>query len=263
MLRLIHDFEALSCEQVYITSKDGLLLHGRYYHTKDGAPLQIQCHGYRGTAMRDYCGGSKLGKAAGHNLLVIDQRAHGKSQGNVISFGIKERFDCLSWIEYALERFGNNTEIILCGVSMGAATVLMCSDMELPANVKGILADCPYSCPVKIIRKVCKDEHLPPALTMPFIHLAARIFGRFKLDEHSPEKAVINSKLPILIIHGEDDRFVPCQMSRDLAALTDKIRLETFPNAGHGLSFIEDFERYKFICNEFFDSILVNKNQSI
>ena len=105
MYDLIHAMEALPWESVWIRSRDGLRLHGRYYHVKDGAPLQIQMHGYRGHAYRDFCGGNKLAREAGLNTLVVDQRAHGESEGHVISFGVNERWDCLAWAEYAAARW--------------------------------------------------------------------------------------------------------------------------------------------------------------
>ena len=92
----IKAMEELEYEEVSITSYDGKRLYGRYYHVQDQAPLQIQMHGYHGNALRDFCGGHKLAREAGQNTLVIDQRCHGKSEGHTITFGIKERYDCLS-----------------------------------------------------------------------------------------------------------------------------------------------------------------------
>lgn len=148
--------DELTFESVFITSFDGVKLYARYYHVRDGAPLQIQFHGYRGSALLDFCGGNKLAREIGHNTLVVDQRAHGKSGGNTITFGINERYDCLSCINYAVERSGKETPIFLSGVSMDAATVLMASELNLPDNVIGIIADSPYSSPEEIIRKVCR-----------------------------------------------------------------------------------------------------------
>ena len=176
---LMAAMEAIPSEPVSIQSYDGTKLAGRYYHVRDGAPLQIQFHGYRGGAIRDFCGGNKLAREAGQNTLVIDQRAHGKSGGNVITFGIRERRDCLAWARYARERFGPETTIFLSGVSMGAATVLMAAELDLPENVAGIIADCPYSSPEGIIRKVCGDMHLPPVLAYPFVSLSAHMLGGF------------------------------------------------------------------------------------
>jgi len=256
MTELINEFRAKEFEAVEIKSFDGLKLCGKYYHTSDDAPLQILCHGYKGSPERDFCGGSKLAFQAGHNVLAIVQRAHGESDGRTISFGINERKDLLAWINYANKRFGTDTDIILSGVSMGAATVLMASGVELPENVRCIMADCPYSSPYAIIRKVCADMKLPPAPLMPFIKLAAKLIGHFDLCECSAEEAVRLAKIPILLIHGEDDRFVPCDMSRAIAENSSLIQFETFPNAGHGLSFIEDEERYTKLVSDFIEKTL-------
>lgn len=256
MLSLIREMDAIPFERVYITSFDGLKLAGRYYHVKDGAPLQIQMHGYHGSAIRDFCGGNKLAREMGHNTLVIDERAHGKSEGTTITFGINERHDCLSWINYACKRFGN-IPIIICGVSMGAATVLMASELDLPDNVVGILADCPYSSPKEILCKVCGDMHYPPKLAYPFLRLGAKIYGHFDFTTASPVEAVKHAKVPICIIHGEADDFVPTQMSHDIHTVCASQKyIHTFPDAGHALSFIIDNERYGKVSTEFIQMCL-------
>lgn len=251
MLRLIEKFDSLPYEPVYTESFDGLRLFARYYHIKDGAPLQIQFHGYRGTAMRDYCGGNDLARKLGQNTLVVDQRASGKSEGTTICFGIKEKYDCLSWINYAKNRFGD-IPIVISGVSMGGATVLMASELELPENVRCIIADCPFSSPEEIIAKETKEIGIPPKIGMIFVKLGALIFGNLKLSGSAVE-AVGKTKIPILLIHGENDTFVPCEMSRKIHAANPKmIRLETFPDAGHGISYMEDTPRYEKITSDFF-----------
>ena len=253
MLALIGELAQRPFERVYLTSHDGLRLTARYYHTADGAPLDIAFHGYRGHAWRDFCGGSRISFALGHNLLLVDQRAHGESDGHTISFGIKERWDCRDWANYATKRFGKETKVILSGVSMGAATVLMASELDLPDTVAAITADCPYSAPGTIIRKVTSDVKLPPWLIYPFVVLGAFVFGHFCLWSSSPVKAVRNTKIPILLIHGEDDRFVPCNMSREIRdACRGPAVLVTFPEAGHGLSYLTDTARYHRIYREFF-----------
>ena len=263
MLSLIRQMDETPYEAVTISARDGTKLAARYYHVRDGAPLQIQFHGYRGTAVRDFCGGNKLARESGQNTLVVDQRAHGKSGGTAITFGIRERLDCLCWAEYANRRFGSETPVFLSGVSMGAATVLMASELKLPANVVGIIADCPYSSPEAIIRKVCREDmRLPPALVMPFIRLGARVFGHFDLREAGAVQAVRNTNIPILLLHGEDDRFVPCDMSREIfdACTGEKNRI-TFPGAGHGLSYIVDTERYSEAVSRFVDQCLKNNRR--
>ena len=192
---LIREMEAIPFERVTIEACDGTRLVARYYHVADSAPLHIQCHGYRGSATYDFCGGNKLARDLGHNTLVIDQRAHGESGGHTISFGIKERLDCIDWAKYAVDRFGKDVQIILSGVSMGASTVLMAAGEDLPPNVVGIIADSPYSSPKEIILKVCGDIGLPPKLSYPFALLGARIFGGFNLTESNAIDAVAHSKL--------------------------------------------------------------------
>ena len=96
--RLIEEMEAVPYEDVSITTFDGLRLFAKYYHLSDSAPLQIQFHGYRSTGIRDFSGGFSLARKMGRNVLVVDQRAGGKSEGTTICFGIKEKYDCLEWI---------------------------------------------------------------------------------------------------------------------------------------------------------------------
>ena len=252
-LALIRQMDALPFEPVTILSQDGLRLYGRYYHVRDGAPLQIQMHGYRGDALRDFCGGHKLAREAGLNTLVVDQRAHGKSGGQTICFGVKERYDCLAWAEYAAGRWPG-VPISLAGISMGAATVLMASDLPLPEEVKGVIADCGYSSPRAIIKKVCWDLPRYMRLMYPFLSLSAELFGRFDPDSGSALGAVANTTLPILLIHGEADGFVPCDMSRELAAgCASPVQLEIFPGAGHGGSYLADPQRYGRIVRDFLE----------
>lgn len=251
MCELITDLKDRPYEEVFTISHDGLKLYGCYYHYNDNAPLDIAFHGYRGTAIRDMCGGIWLSYATGHNILLVDQRAHGKSEGHTITFGIKERKDCLSWIAYAKQRFGADIRILLYGVSMGATTVLMASDLGIDNNVYGIIADCPYSSPKEIIKKVCRDMKYPPILAYPFVSLSARILGNFNLAETTAEKAVKNSKIPILILHGEDDRFVPEVMSKEIADGRDNVERHTFSRAAHGISGIVHPAEYNKIVLEF------------
>jgi len=255
MLAQIHELNQLPFEQIYITARDGVKLAARYYHFKDNAPVQIQFHGYRGNGVREFSGGFKMAREAGFNAIVVDERAHGKSGGHTITFGIKERYDCADWVDYACKRFGEDTPIILSGVSMGAATVLMASELDLPYNVAAITADCPYSSPGAIIRKVCRGMKLPASLVYPFVALGARMFGGFRIWESTAIKAVQNTKIPILLIHGDDDRFVPCDMSREIyKACAGPCELVTIPSAGHGICYYVDEQRYSQALSKFFKS---------
>ena len=256
--KCVSDMLARPFEPITITTFDGKKLYARYYHVANDAPLQIQFHGYKSNAILDFCGGSLYAGKIGHNALVVDQRSHGKSEGKSITFGVLERRDVLSWIDYARSRFGENTPILLAGLSMGAATVLMATDQKLPSNIKGVIADCPYSAPEAIIKKVCHEEmHLPIHLFYPFIKLGAKLFAHFDLEESSAASAIAHTTLPILIIHGEADNFVPCDMSRDIKnANPNQVTLVTIPDAGHGLCYMTAPDIYENAMQEFFKKIL-------
>ena len=253
----IAEFENAPYEEVSITSHDGLKLMAKYYHVADGAPLEIHCHGYKGNATRDFCGAYKIACEAGHNVLLIDQRCHGKSEGHTITFGILERQDVQGWIRYANERFGN-VPIILCGVSMGAATVLMVSGMELPKNVKGVIADCPYDAPSNIIKKVLgQDMGMPVGIVYPLIRMGGLLYGKFDLDKDSPVEAVKRANIPILLIHGDDDRFVPYDMSKNIyAAASEKISFHTILGAGHALNYVTAPVEYKAAVLAYYEKCL-------
>lgn len=240
-------------EDVYITSNDGLRLHGRYFHNCDGYPVEIFFHGYRSSGLRDGSGSIELGPEAGFNLITVDQRGSGLSDGNVISFGIKEKYDVLSWIDYVTERFGKDQKIILSGVSMGTATVLMASGLDLPENVKCITADCGFSSQKEIIAKVAKEMGFPPKLVMPLIKIGAKLYGGFDLDSETPLEAVSRTKVPVFFAHGAADGFVPCEMTLKMydACRSDKV-IFIAQDTAHGLSFVAKKKEYCEALSKFF-----------
>lgn len=245
MLAWMKETKNFPHEEVSVTSFDGLTLFGKYFECEKGAPIELMFPGYRGNAERDLCGGVQRCFALKRNVLLVDQRACGKSDGKVISFGINERKDCAVWVDYLVKRFGLDVKIILTGISMGAATVLMASVMEFPENVIGVIADCGYTSAKDIIKKCIKDMHLSAKIMYPFVKLGARIYGRFNLEETSPKDAMQICRLPVIFFHGEADDFVPCEMSviNYDACITNK-KIVTVPDAGHGLSYIVDSEKY-------------------
>ena len=245
MNELIAEAEAVPFEEIGIHSRDGLKLYGRYYAIREGAPLMLLFHGYHGHALRDFAGAHKICRENGLNMIVVDERAHAKSGGHTTTFGVKERYDILDWIDYANARFGNGQPIVLSGISMGAASVCMASELDLPGNVKGIIADCPFSSPEGIIREVCRNHGWPERILWPVAWLGARLFGGVDLRVSTAVGAVRHAKVPLLLLHGEDDQLVPCAMGREIfRACGSKRRIETFPGAGHGVSYLANPERY-------------------
>lgn len=255
MVAWIQKARALSFIPMEICSHDGLTLRGRYYEKEKGLPIEIQFHGYRGDSDRDLSGAIFRAFAVDRNALIIDHRGSGKSDGHVTTFGVKETRDCLAWIEHAISYFGKDARLHLTGISMGASTVLMASGEKLPPQVKGVLADCPYSSAKEIIQKVIRDMGLPASLFYPFVRLGARLYGGFDPNDASPIEAVKKATVPIIFYHGEADGFVPCDMSERLyaACASEKKRLITVKDADHGLAFSVDKENYLKTLNEFIE----------
>ena len=243
-------------EPLQVVSYDGKRLRGRFVPCENARGTLIFFHGYRSHYLVDFSVSLPYYHQLGYNLLLCDQRAHGESQGRYITFGVKERLDVLSWVTYMSMMLGEDHPIFLTGLSMGATTVLMAADMEFPANVRGIIADCGFTSPGDILRHLIKKwSHLPVKPTAALLNVYARIFAGVDLDEWSTEEALRQTHLPVLLVHGTGDNFVPCDMSRRAyAACTGEKRLELFEGAGHGVSYLKETERYQNILKEFLDA---------
>ncbi len=253
MERWARNLRAMPHEEMSITSFDGLTLRGKFYEYAPNAPIELMFHGYRGTAERDLSGGVERCFKLGRSALLVDQRGCSASDGNVISFGINEHRDCLAWLDFAMQRFGKDVKIILTGISMGASTVLMVSDQTLPPNVLGILADCGFSSAKEIIKKVIRQMGLPAELGYPFVKLGAKLFGHFDLEARSAVETVKNATVPVIFFHGDQDDYVPCEMSRiNYEACTSRKKLVIIPRAGHGLSYPVAPDLYLDALREFF-----------
>lgn len=257
MTKNIKEFVELPCEEVSTTSHDGLKLYAKFYPADENKPVLIFFHGYRSNATRDGSGIHSIGHVKGINILVITQRSHAESEGKSITFGLKESYDCLSWIDYVKERFGKDKKVILWGISMGAATVLTAAARGLPDNVLGIGADCGFSSPREIIRSVIKGMKLPVTPSYWLVKLGARIYGGFDLEETSAYEAMKRINVPVLFIHGAADDFVPCDMTRKNyeACVSDK-ELVLVENAGHGMSYYVDMDKVKNGVYAFLDKIM-------
>lgn len=246
LVESVRKLEKVPYEPVEIISFDGLKLFGRWYDAGPDAPVAILFHGYRSTALRDSSGGAPFCMSRGFSVLLVDQRSHGKSEGRTITFGIKEIRDCLSWVNYVVRRIGKDARIMLMGVSMGAATVLMAADLKLPEQVKAIGADCGYSSPEAIICRVAEKIGIPYKLAAFLARISARVFGGFNLHESDSLESAKHFNVPVMLIHGDDDRFVPCEMSRAVEAVNPEMcTLVEIPGAGHGIAYYVDTETYK------------------
>lgn len=246
---LIDSIIAIPYEDAYITSFDKLKLHARVYLKENSKKVAVLCHGYRGTPYRDFSGGAVEVLKLGYNVILIDERAHGLSQGHSITFGVRETRDAIDWVKYARNRFGEDIDLALIGISMGGAVVLMAADKVGKAK---IIADCPFSAPKVILQQTVKELGLPVPIFYPLVNLSSIIFTHTNLNKLSAYDSIKNTTNKVLIIHGGSDSVVPNWISNDLyQEYPDKIQYELFEGADHGMSYLVDKPRYQHIIREF------------
>ncbi len=241
----IDDYMEIPFETISVTSFDGLTLRGKFHKIENSKKAVIIFHGYKSSIDKDASIIAKHCYEKGFNVIAVNQRGHGESDGSSITFGIKERFDCRSWANRVTELLGDDTEILLYGISMGGATVMMASSLEMP-GVKGIISDCGFSSPQEMLRSVLEAKGAPTDKVYPLLRLSARVFAGFDPNETSAEKELSKSNLPITIIHSDGDKFVPCEMGKKcyLAASSKNKKLIIIEKAGHALSYFYDNEKY-------------------
>ena len=247
---MIDHIKSFPYEDVFIKSFDKLRLHARLFENKQTHKVAILFHGYRGTGYRDFSGGAVEAINMGYTVILIDERAHGQSQGHSITFGVRESKDLLSWADYAKNRFGQDIELVAIGISMGGATVLLAAD-KIGDNVK-IIADCPFSSPKIMLSSTIRSLGLPVKVFFPILNLSSIIFGHTNLSKATPYESIKNTNNKILIIHGDKDTVVDYKISQDLAnTFKDKIQYELFPGADHGMSYLVDKKRYQRVISDF------------
>lgn len=258
MTQMVRTVLALPYEDVWIRSDDGLHLAREILRGRPGAPVQIMMARLQERRGADFCGGAQIAVQGDYHVLLVDQRAHGKSEGRRLTFGIQERYDCRAWVNYAVGRFGADTKILLYGVSMGAGDRADGRWIESPAQC------CRYRgrLRVQLARRDHSQGHPRPASPIfpvyQLIRLGGKLFGGFDLESATVTDALAHCDIPVLLIHGGDDRFVPCDMGHENYAhcAARSKQLLVVPGAGHGLSYMVDREAYLAALESFLRSVL-------
>ncbi len=249
-------------KDVHQMSFDGLKLHATYFpsidENRDRKKVAICFHGYTSHGMSDYIGLSDYYLKRGYAMLLPDARAHGLSEGEYIGFGCLDRKDALVWINWVIQEVGEDVEIILHGTSMGGATVLMASGLELPAQVKGIISDCGFTSPKEVFTHVLNSMyHLPTFPVIPGADAINKKLAGYGMDECNAKREVAKAKVPILFIHGSNDTFVPCKMCHEIydccASPKKKLIIE---GAAHAESYYKDTQKYEQAMSDFLNDVL-------
>ena len=251
--------KTIPSEDCYITSRDGLKLHAYLYPSdKDTGKkkFMIGIHGYKSYARPQFGAFIDFYRAEGYTMVLPDDRAHGPSEGTYIGFGVLDRLDCVDWARYLVERFGEDIEILLHGVSMGSSTVLAASaEADLPSQVMGVIADCGFTSAEEELGYELKSAfHIP---LKPFLPWLERICERrIGIDFHtySAIEQVKKAAVPILFVHGSKDLMVPVYMAQKLYdACSSRKQLLIVKDAGHGESVAYDPESYYSAVRDFFN----------
>lgn len=230
-------------EPIMIKANDGIRLRGTYIEHPSSNRIMLLVHGYRSDSRKDIGSSASMYYELGFNLLLIDQRACGKSDGTYITFGAKESDDVLCWIDYLKEQFPKKS-ICLGGVSLGATTVLMTASKT--DDITHVIADCAYVDAKEEILYASKHFFkVNVSLFYPAIWLYCKLIADFDIAEINTVKALRRTKTPILWIHGSDDAYVlPENSQENFDKYKGTKQLEIFDGAIHGMSLWKDKERY-------------------
>ena len=239
------------CETVEITAYDGEKLVGHLCRCENAERVIVAMHGWRSSWWRDFGMISGFWQENRCTVLYAEQRGQNNSGGDYMGFGLMERFDCLEWAKWVNERF--DLPIYLAGVSMGATTVLMASGLDLPAGVRGIIADCGFTSPDGIWRHVARNNlHLPYGIRSAAANSICRKMIQMGSNDCSTLQALEKNRVPVLFIHGADDHFVPVEMTyENYKACTAPKRLLVVPGADHGMSYLLESEGYQGMMLDF------------
>ncbi len=241
-------------------SFDGLNLYTQILEKENSKKVVIMMHGFRAQDHDDFSGSVKFFYDDGFTILLPHQRAHERSEGKHLTFGAKESLDCKKWVEFAIQKFGEDTQVVLYGVSMGCATVILSLNKNLPTNVKCCIADCGYTDAKSIFKHILGHSYYLPVF--PIVNLLEIVCDKiagFKFIDSSPNEVLKTNKTPILFIHGKRDRFVPYKMTlKNYEACVAEKELLIIDNATHAISFLVEPKKcwdttrnfvYKYFAN--------------
>lgn len=234
----------------FITMPDGRRARAIYLACDSArGRTAIVVHGYKDTAIKFLYLGRMYHRDLGFNILMPDLSAHGQSDGDAIQMGWKDRTDVMQWMNVAKKLFDNkqdSTQMLVHGVSMGAATTMCVSGEYLPAYVKCFVEDCGYTSVWDEFEGQLEEQFGLPAF--PFMWTTSALckvrYG-WSFGEASPLNQVKKCHRPMFFIHGSSDTFVPTRMVYPLyKAKPEPKELWIVKGAEHARSYTEHTAEY-------------------
>ena len=240
----------------YITSKDGLKLHGVFLQAPNPLRTVICVHGYRGNYEYDFSPIVRYFNSNHTNMFFVEQRAHGDSEGDNITFGAKEKEDLQQWIEYVQKNVDSKNPLYLYGISMGASTCLLSLENDYQNILSGVIADCGFTSMRNLFNNLSKDWFgMPGVPLVGIVGTYCKLFAKFDMEETSTKKALANNKVPVLFIHGEADTFINPEHTRvNYTRDVGPKDILWVAGANHGESLMKDPERYHQKLEYFFST---------
>ena len=230
-------------EEVYITSKDNLKLHGIFLPNRKNNKIIILVHGHGSEPKRDVYPSAHEYYDMGCALLIVDLRACGESEGKTYTYGYHEHEDLSLWVNYIHKKY-KNSKIILGGVSLGATCALMVPNIN--KHVDGIVADSGFRNAYKELSHVISYFfHLPGNMLMPMVNVYCKWFYHINLKWIDTVESLKNIKIPILFIHGIDDEFVLIDNTIENYNSYKGLKTKVFINfCQHGMGYLVDRKQY-------------------
>ena len=247
------DFQTLTT-----TSQDGLKLVAHFLPSTTNK-LAIIVHGY-GADYREMHLYTKYFVENHYNILALENRAHGNSEGKMMGMGWLDRLDIINWINIMLEK-NSNYQIVLMGLSMGASAVCMTSGEKLPSAVKAIVSDCAFANAYDEFKYVFNHRtHLPAFPLLNIFNSYTKNIYKFDMKKADATMQVKKTKTPILFIHGDADSFVPVENVNKLYAAAPEGLKQIYiaKGAEHAMSYPSDEKEYEKQLNNFLKKYIKN-----
>lgn len=247
-------------EKHYIMSDRGEKLVGYLMKAKEPSNIYVfGAHGYRSYGKKEFCGFAQYYLGRGINIFFPDHIASGESDGTHCTFGYYEKEDCMKWLQYMKDNFGEDIKIILHGVSMGSATVCMMSGKEdLPENVKFTVADCGFTTAKALFKFKMDALKIPDCGLLRGVNFANKVNHGFDFKDIAPVESVAKAEVPMLFVHGKDDNLVPSFMAQELydSCSSDYKDILIVEGADHAQAHVGGKEEYEEKIDTFIEKFI-------